>query len=385
MRKRKLRICTYGEHEKNLFLSNMSHEMKTPLNTIMGMLYLMEQDLDNKEKLMDYLKKSEIAAGFLMSLMNNIMDMSKIERKVLSLVVRPVELEGLLYELGEMCRQQALAKGVSFCMKPLLCSESYIMADGSRLQQILINILHNAVKFTSEGGRILFQAEEVSNDNDTVTVRFMTEDTGCGISQDFMDRIWEPFEQENRSKSQNGAGLGMSISYMLTKMMKGSILAESRLGEGSRFTVEIPFGKYHIQNTGAEEKHRSAKEEGEKRHILVAEDNMMNIEILQAILEKNGFAVTKAYNGREAVEKFLQSEPGTFHSILMDIQMPVMNGYEASWEIRSLDRADAGKIRIFACTANLVSGDEGRIYRYGMNGIITKPIDARALVDLLKY
>lgn len=385
MKKRKLRICTYREHEKDIFLSNMSHEMKTPLNTIMGMMYLMEQDLDNKEKLRDYLKKSEIAAGFLMSLMNNIMDMSKIERKVLSLEIRPVEIKSLLEELGEMCRQQAMAKGVSFCMEPPLISAQYIMADGPRLRQILVNVLHNAVKFTAEGGRVSFRAEEAADNNNTVRIRFMTEDTGCGISQDFIERIWEPFEQENRSKSQNGTGLGMSISYMLTKMMKGRIFAESKLGEGSRFTVEIPFSKCSTQDIKEEEEYGGIITDEEKRHVLVAEDNMMNIEILQAILEKNGFKVTKAYNGKEAVEKFLQSEPGTFHCILMDIQMPVMNGYEAAWEIRCLDRADAGRIRIFACTANLVSGDEGRIYRYGMNGIITKPIDARALIDMLKY
>ena len=371
------------------FLSNMSHEIRTPLNGLIGLNHLMLQNIDDREKLRGYLQKSSYAAQYLPALVNDILDMSKLQAGKVDLHMAPANIEMILDHVISMQRENVEGRGLTLCVESDIF-KPWIECDEVRIKQVLMNLLSNAAKFTSRGGTITVrmrqEAEEVEG-KQSVKNYFEVEDTGCGMSEEFQKHIFESFTQErdHNAESQKGTGLGMSISYQLMKVMGGSLSVESRLGEGSIFYMTFSAAVTQEQNPMAA-KHDvdMAAIDRNGLNILIAEDNELNAEILTEILDECSITSEVARNGREAVEKFAASDPGTYPVILMDIQMPEMDGYEAAKAIRNLKRVDAGTVRILACTANTFQEDIDRVIESGMNDFIGKPINIEELFHKLQ-
>lgn len=372
---------------KTLFLSNMSHEMRTPLNGIVGCIGMLKAHPDDKEQYHEYLGKAESTAKYLISLVSDILDMSKIESHKMMLEEREVSLREICTNMETMFRSQMKGKGLSFRIEldqPLWV----IKGDEVRIQQILINLLGNAQKFTDEGGAVELHIWQEKEDGDNVRTRFTISDTGIGMSQSFQDRIWMPFEQErlDTARLHGGTGLGLAISYELAKMMNGTISVTSEIGRGSIFRVELVQRALYPDENGIR-KIEPVQEEKELligRKILVAEDNELNREILIAMLTEMGAEVLVAVNGSEAVDLFEHSKEGEIDAILMDMQMPVMDGCTAAARIRALKRPDAKKVTIVACTANAFQEDIDSVKQAGMDEHISKPLDMEKLVRILK-
>ena len=369
------------------FLSNMSHEIRTPLNGIIGLNHLMQQNMQNPEKLAEYLGKSDSTAKYLLSLVNDILDMSKLQSGKMLLVLKPFPVEELVASTESLMRSRMEDKGIVFLVeKNILCSN--LIGDNLRIEQILINILGNAVKFTPKGGRVImrvFQSEE----NDKIFTTYQIEDTGCGISEEFQRKIFDPFSQEYDGLSQNrrGTGLGMSISSLLAKQMGGTLTVKSQLGKGSCFTFFVAAERVDDEAEAVKVKSSTNvqdRDNEKKLNILMAEDNELNAEILTEILHSAGFTATRAGDGGEVVELFKASALYEFDIILMDVQMPVRNGFEATKIIRELNRPDAKKVVIYACTANTFKEDQEQAQKSGMDGFIAKPIDVNKLIQMLK-
>lgn len=369
-----------SERAKSTFLVNMSHEIRTPLNGITGLLYLMDQNLDEKEKLKEYLDKAKVSAGFLKSIINDVLDMSKVERNQFDLCRQPFNLEEVLSETRMLIEPQAEERGQQFVMECDKLEANCVMGDGVRLKQIIVNLLGNSLKFTPSGGRITLTVRQQVKET-VVETLFSISDTGCGMSKEFMERIWHPFEQENRVSDQNGTGLGTTLSKALAEKMGGTITVESSHGQGTTFTVLIPLPLAEAKETAINES--MGEMTLQEKSILVVEDNNLNREILQEILETYGAKVTAAANGQEAVEIFAKYTPHFFDVILMDIQMPLLNGYEATEKIRMMERSDGKKIPILALTANAFQEDVDRAIASGMDGVVTKPLDVSALLKKL--
>ena len=375
---------------RNEFLSTMSHEIRTPLNGLIGLNHLMVQNIDNKDKLKEYLQKASNAAQYLLALVNDILDMSKLQAGKVDLHVAPANLEIILDNVISMQRENIEGRGLTLCVEADI-KKPWIECDETRVKQVLMNLLSNAAKFTASGGTITIrmrQEEEREDDGKRIITNcFEVEDTGCGMSEEFQKHIFEAFTQERdrNAESQKGTGLGMSISYLLMQVMGGSLSVKSRLGEGSTFYVSFPAvitkEQIHIP---VEQSIEPTDLDLDNLNILIAEDNELNAEILTEILAECHITSEVAKNGREAVEKFSASEPGTYSVILMDIQMPEMDGYEAAKAIRSLKREDAATVRILACTANTFQEDIDRVMESGMNGFIGKPINIDELFLKLK-
>lgn len=372
---------------KTLFLSNMSHEMRTPLNGIVGCIGMLKAHPDDKEQYHEYLGKAESTAKYLISLVSDILDMSKIESHKMMLEEREVSLREICTNMETMFRSQMEGKGLRFRIEldqPLWV----IKGDEVRIQQILINLLGNAQKFTDEGGEVELHIWQEKEDGDNVRTRFTVSDTGIGMSQSFQERIWMPFEQErlDAARLHGGTGLGLAISYELAKMMNGTISVTSEIGRGSIFRVELVQRALYPDENGIR-KIEAVQEEKEPligRKILVAEDNELNREILIAMLTEMGAEVLVAVNGSEAVDLFEHSKEGEIDAILMDMQMPVMDGCTAASRIRALKRPDAKKVTIVACTANAFQEDIDSVKQAGMDEHISKPLDMEKLVRILK-
>lgn len=371
------------------FLSNMSHEIRTPLNGLIGLYHLMGMHMGDKKKLSEYIEKSSSTAQYLLSLVNDILDMSKLQSGHFEVTKEPFHIEAMLEELWSMQRENITCRGIHFEKKCELKVEE-IIGDELRIKQVVMNILGNAAKFTPKGGKITLILTQKDLENGNVNTVIQVTDTGIGISKEFQQHIFDSFSQERNknSESQKGTGLGMAISYLLMKQMGGTICVESELGKGSTFTIEFP-AKIAPPMVKVQEKVKpeiidmsSGKEECLK--ILVAEDNELNAEILLEILKEDGFLVTHARNGKEAVDLFEKSEVYEYGVILMDIQMPLINGYEATKIIRSLDREDAGSILIYACTANAFSEDREKAYMSGMNDFLAKPVDVKKMLEKIE-
>lgn len=378
------RIARASEQAKSVFLANMSHEIRTPLNGIVGLHYLMRQNIDDKEKLKDYLSKAEVSAEFLKSVITDVLDMSKIESGQLEIYRNEMDLSLLVWEIKVLLDTQAREKELLFKVD---CNELYhpfVIGDALRVKQILTNLLGNALKFTPKGGEIsLTVRQEFISDN--VNTTFIVSDTGCGMSPEFLERIWIPFEQERRVTSQNGTGLGTTLSKTLVEKMGGSIDVESRVGEGTVFTVVIPFTVVQTPESPADIV--NADDVGchlNGKRILVAEDNEINRMIVASIMQSQGCELTEAVNGEEAVAAFEKSSPYYFDLVLMDVQMPVMDGYEATRRIRALIRSDASDVPIFAITANAFREDVEKALQVGMNDVVTKPLDVSLLMEKIR-
>lgn len=379
-----VRVARASEQTKSAFLANMSHEIRTPLNGIVGLHYLMRQSLDDRGKLDEYLKKAEVSASFLQSVITDVLDMSKIESGQLELYPKELDLNSLLEEVHILLENQAEGKGLRFHIDCFGLEAPFVLGDALRLKQILTNLLGNAVKFTPAGGEVSLSVRQEISGGIASTV-FQVADTGCGMSQEFLTRIWLPFEQERRISSQSGTGLGTTLSKNLVEKMGGSISVESQLGKGTVFTFSIPFPAAEPSSAGD----TPCREQEEKRaisgrRILTVEDNEINRMIVVSILKEHGCELAEAQNGQEALDAFKDNPPNYFDLILMDIQMPVMDGYEATRRIRALPRADAQTVPIIAMTANAFREDVEKALAAGMNDVATKPLDITLLLKKIE-
>jgi len=392
---------------KTDFLSNMSHEIRTPMNGILGMLALskmsagrMDEHCKSTEEykaIAEYLEKAESLSQFLLGLINDILDMSRIESGKMELAREPFDLFEFAEKLRAMFQKTIEEKGVVFKMELLDFDVRRVIGDELRLSQVIVNFLSNAVKFTSAGGEISVTFRQMNRMDGKVHFMIRVRDTGKGISPEFLKRIFKPFEQETATiaKSHGGSGLGMAIADNMVRLMNGQIVVDSEVGKGSDFSVYLALPVDESQPQGNTDNEiftkdsPAAKEdiqgectiEGMK--LLMAEDNEINAEISISILEEMGASVERAENGQEAVDMFMAHEPGYYDTILMDIQMPVMNGWEATAVIRGMEREDAKTIPIYALSADAFVEDKRRSVEIGMNGHISKPIDFDELVKTI--
>ena len=387
---RKTQIAHAQEKAQSEFLSNMSHEIRTPLNGIVGLNYLMMNAIDSPEKhlqIKEWLKKSQNTAEYLLALINDVLDISKLQAGKVEVTRAPMLVEAMSESVCSMQYDNITGRGITF-VKDLHITVPCIQCDEVHIKQVLMNIVGNAVKFTPAGGTIRFTVEQRMIDEGHVMTTFVCEDTGCGMSKEFLNEIFHKFTQDRSSTSNStkGTGLGMAISKLLVNAMGGEIYVDSELGKGSTFTVEVPaeiceIPDYLKTDTDAAEKPSDTSGNGVgSMKILVAEDNELNAEILLEILSQFGFVPVHAQNGQEAVEIFERSKINEFRIILMDMRMPVLDGCEASSRIRGLDREDAKTVTIFACTANSFQEDREKALASGMNDCLPKPIDINTLL-----
>ena len=374
--KEQLKIAESVSQSKTEFLSSMSHEIRTPMNGIIGMLTLAHGQLRGHSA-ENYIIKAEQLSKYLLSVINDILDMSRIEAGKIELESKPFELAALAEKLRNMFQKNVEVKGVAFYVEMKDVDVKYIVGDELRISQILVNFLSNAQKFT-EKGEIRVTFRQLQKENGKVSLMFRVHDTGKGMDAKFISRIFKPFEQESQdiTKQYGGSGLGMSITDRLVHLMGGEIVIDSMLGKGSDFSVYLTLPIAEVSEIETEQEDETGTDfTFNGCHILMAEDNEINAEIAVSILENEGAKVDVAVNGKDAVEKYAASAPGTYNFILMDIQMPVMNGRDAAKQIRSMDRKDAGEIPIFALSADAFVEDQRLSAMSGMNGHFTKPID----------
>ena len=377
---------------KSEFLSRMSHEIRTPMNGIVGMSTIAMQNIDNTDKIKDCLEKVIMSSKHLLALINDVLDMSKIESGKVELRHESFNFRAFLQDFENLYGEQAKSKGISY--ETILASdlEVQIIGDSLRLNQVLSNLLSNALKFTPAKGMIKLRVSKTGEDQENVYLRFEVIDTGCGIAEENYDKIFESFEQENVDVTYKygGTGLGLSIVKRFTGLMGGGIHVTSVQGSGSTFTVDLPFGK--IKESGKPTRFSDingrndlAKDcyavdyDFKGKRILLVEDNELNREIAEELIGVTGASVESAEDGVQAVEMFKESAEGYYDLILMDVQMPHMDGYEATRCIRALGRSDAQKVPIFAMTANAFAEDVQKSREAGMNAHISKPLDIRAV------
>ena len=382
-----LEVARRANQAKGAFLSNMSHEIRTPLNAILGYMSLARQPGVTEKQNLHFLNSSQLAAQQLLQIINDVLDISAIESGRFKIADTPFSLRQLLARLTAIFAGQAADKGVRLETIIKSLDVETLLGDQYRVNQILMNLLSNAVKFTPEGGRVLLEVTETNPAPGQVMVKFQVKDNGIGMNQEFMNRIFKPFEQESAATVSKfgGTGLGLSICQNLVQLMHGSIMVDSKEGQGTTFTVTLPFkveqGPVLPEDLEAPELVLPDVLAGLK--VLLVEDNAMNREIAVAVLQKLGLQVETAVDGRDAVEKFTLALPGTFQCILMDIQMPVMNGYEATQAIRGSNHAEASSIPIIAVTADVFAEDVARVTACGMNGYVSKPLDYKKLIQAL--
>ena len=374
---------------KTDFLSNMSHDIRTPMNAIVGLTTLMENELDQPEKLAEHLHKLESSGQLLLGIINNILDMSRIESGKTTLNVEPMHLPQQLDQLSTMIRAQASEKAQTFTVSTHLRHEN-LLADPTRLNQVLMNILSNAVKYTPCGGHIRFEVEELPRNEHYAKYSFVVQDDGIGMSEAYQKTLFDPFTREERSGTNRvqGTGLGMAITKNIVDLMGGSISVESATGKGTRFEVVLEFPI--DTEADAVPKAQALPEEPEDvsplcgMNFLCAEDNAINAEILELLLESKG-AHCKIYpNGQELVDAFVRVKPGEYDMILMDVQMPVMDGLEAARRIRSSENPLGRVIPILAMTANAFLEDMQKSKEAGMDEHLSKPVDIDALEQTVK-
>lgn len=370
---------------KSMFLANMSHDIRTPMNAIVGFSSLLEKEADDPEKVRRYAKKIAASSRHLLGLVNDILDISRIDSGKMELNKGRISVPDFLEEISSIIAPYAKEKGHEFSVSAYGEMPEWIVGDQLRLEQILINLLTNAVKYTPKGGKIELRVVNCGQMlSDDIHLRFLVIDDGIGISEEFQKTIFDPFTREVNSTTSivQGTGLGMAITRNLVELMGGTISIKSKEGKGSVFTVDLEFElpvqiEEPEQKTSSEEKLRVM----DVKRILAAEDNEINAEILEEVLKLEGIACDLARDGEEAVRMFVNSEPGDYDMILMDIRMPRMDGYEAAQAIRASGHPDASAIPIAAMTANAFTEDVQRAIDSGMNEHIAKPIDIASLYE----
>ena len=370
---------------KTEFLQRMSHDIRTPINGICGMINVADHYADNMEKQTECRAKIKKTSHLLLELINEVLDMSKLESDEVVLEEIPFNLNGISEEILGVIEHMAAEQNIRIIWEKKEVTHWNLIGSPVHVKRILMNILSNAVKYNKENGYVYISCREIpSKQTAMTTLEFVCRDTGIGMAEAFQKRIFEPFAQEHAGSRTKfaGTGLGMPITKKLVEKMGGTISFESKEGTGTTFVIRIPF------QIDADMKDRTETEEKTETsiqglHVLLTEDNELNMEIAEFVLQNEGAVVTKAWNGQKAVDIFRKSRPGEFDAILMDIMMPVMNGYEAAKMIRSLDREDAKVIPIIAMTANAFTEDKMRAKEAGMDEHIAKPVDGKLLVKVI--
>ena len=371
-----------ANHAKTEFLSHMSHDVRTPINGIIGMVGMIRKNSGDKAKVLECSEKIDRTSKHLLSLMSDVLDMSKLESGNVKLEHVAFSLNEELKSICTIIEVQANEKGIEFIVDKQI-EQSRLLGSPVHFRRILINLCSNALKYTSENGKVYIEVQgKVKGQEEMVEI--MVQDNGIGMSKDFIENsLYKPFTQENgevRTKYQ-GTGLGMAITYELVELMKGTIDVESELGKGTTFFVRIPFEIDLKKTERINEKNDTSDVCG--MHVLLVEDNELNREIAEFMLEEEGVFVVSAENGQEAVEMFASSSEDTFDAILMDIMMPILDGIEATKQIRALNRADAATVPIVAVTAKVFSEDRQKSIDAGMNDYLAKPLDNKKLIETL--
>ena len=364
----------------------MSHDIRTPMNAIVGMTAIAKANIDDRERVLDCLDKVKVANEHLLSLVNEVLDMSRIESGKMSLSKGEFDLRELLEGVICILKPRAQEKQQRLTLELKNLQHTAVIGDELSLQKVFNNLVGNAVKYTQEGGQIHVLAEELPSPHlDYGHYRFIFEDNGYGMSKEYLDRLFVPFERASDSKIEQieGTGLGMPIVYNLIQLMQGEIQVESELEQGSKFTITLFFPLQNKENIPEESQEPQKKIFFEEKRVLLAEDNELNVEIAQEILKNYGLEIAVAYNGQEAVQIYQEKEAGYFDMIFMDIQMPVMDGYTAAGKIRNSDKADSSQIPIAAMTANAFSEDVQKAMHAGMNDHVAKPIEIDKLEKVL--
>ena len=370
---------------KTEFLQRMSHDIRTPINGICGVLNVADHYADDMEKQTECRAKVKEASHLLLELVNDVLDMSKLESDEVILEEIPFNLSGIFREVFVVIEQIAAEQNIRIAWEKKEIIHRNLIGSPGYVKRVMMNILSNAMKYNRENGHIYISCIEIpSGQPETTTMEFVCRDTGIGMAEEFQKHIFEPFAQEHAGSRTKfaGTGLGMPITKKLVEKMGGTIMFKSKEGVGTTFVIQVPF-----RIDLATDKRKEQKDASEKTikglHILLAEDNELNMEIAEFMFQNEGAEVTKAWNGLEAVEIFEKSRPGEFDVILMDIMMPVMNGYNATKRIRSMDREDAKEIPIIAMTANAFTEDRIRAKEAGMDEHVAKPVDAELLIKVI--
>ena len=371
---------------KTEFLQRMSHDIRTPINGIRGMVEIGDRCPEDMARQADCRKKIWEASTLLLELVNEVLDMGKLESGEVVLESVPFDLPELMHEVTDVLEKQAAERGIVLHREYGRLPHPRLVGSPLHVKRLLMNVLSNAIKYNRDNGHVMLDCFEVSSTGDKVQICFVCADTGIGMSEEFQQRMFEPFTQENAGARSvyGGTGLGMSITKSLVDKMGGTIGVESKQGVGTTYTITLPFG---IDNTeAAEPEQQTDLTVLRGRRVLLAEDNALNMEIVEFLLNDVGIKVTKAADGQQAVEAFAASPVGSLDVILMDVMMPVRDGHEATRAIRAMDRPDAKSIPIFAMTANAFAEDRLKALQAGMNEHLPKPIDPDTLYRLLaKY
>ena len=370
---------------KSTFLSNMSHDIRTPMNAIIGYTNLLKKEKNLPDKAVDYLNKIEASNKHLLALINDILDMSRIESGKMELDIAKADLVKTMNEVHDLFATQMITKSITYIVNADNITNKMVMCDKPRLNRVLLNLISNAFKFTPEGGRVSVTLTQLGKVDKFGSYELRVKDTGMGMSPEFAAKVFEAYERDRTVNNIQGTGLGMAITKSIIDLMGGSIEVETEQGKGTEFIVKVDFPL-------AEESHDETKQNSHKvKHdldfnkikLLLVEDNMVNREIALLILTEYGFKVDTAENGEMAVEKVTKSQPGDYQAILMDIQMPVMNGYEATKAIRALNNRELANIPIIAMTANAFTEDIQAAKEAGMNNHIAKPIEIPKMIETL--
>ena len=386
-----VRAAETANRAKSTFLSNMSHDIRTPMNAIIGFTTLAVSNIDDQKRVRDYLDKILSSSNHLLSLINDILDMSRIESGKIHLEETEVNLSDVLHDLKTIISGQIHAKQLDLYMDVMDVTDEDVYCDKTRLNQVLLNLLSNAVKFTPAGGTVSVRLKQFPGTvKGSEMYEIRVKDNGIGMSPEFVKRIFSPFERERTStvSRTQGTGLGMAITKNIVDMMGGTIDVQTEQGKGTEFIVCLPFRiqseKHHTEKIAEDTILPAAGSDFRGKRILLVEDNELNSEIAVELLNAYGFVVDTAENGAEAVEKVKNSTPGNYDLVLMDVQMPVMNGYEATKQIRALNDPALAGITILAMTANAFDEDRKKALECGMNGFLSKPIVIEELIGTLQ-
>ena len=386
-----VRAAETANRAKSTFLSNMSHDIRTPMNAIIGFTTLAVSNIDDKKRVRDYLGKILSSSNHLLSLINDILDMSRIESGKIHLEETEVNLSDVLHDLKTIISGQIHAKQLDLYMDVMDVTDEDVYCDKTRLNQVLLNLLSNAVKFTPAGGTVSVRLKQFPGTvKGSEMYEIRVKDNGIGMSPEFVKKIFSPFERERTStvSRTQGTGLGMAITKNIVDMMGGTIDVQTEQGKGTEFIVCLPFRiqseKHHTEKIAEDTILPAAGSDFRGKRILLVEDNELNSEIAVELLNAYGFVVDTAENGAEAVEKVKNSTPGNYDLVLMDVQMPVMNGYEATKQIRALNDPALAGITILAMTANAFNEDRKKALECGMNGFLSKPIVIEELIGTLQ-
>lgn len=377
-------VAQQANAAKSDFLSRMSHDIRTPMNGIIGMTRIAKQNLRDEEKLVDCLDKIDLASDHLLSLINDILDVTKMEAGKFDLSKEPFDLLRVLKDVEVVMNDSAVNAGVTLNVDSSKLKHPYVIGSALNVKRVIMNLVSNSIKYNKKGGTVDVSAYEKIVEGGAREYVFTIKDTGIGMSEEFLQHIFEPFSRENEGlkAKADGTGLGMTIVKNLTELMGGAVWVESTLGEGSCFEVTFPL-EVDTQPITKDEAVAQVTNLGGMK-ILLVEDNELNLEIATYMLEDAGAVVTPASNGQVALDLFKENPPESFDIILMDIMMPIMDGYTATLEIRKLDRADAKEVPIIAMTANAFSDDVQKAKAAGMNAHIAKPLDVDKMFAVIE-